>query len=247
MGAFVKTAPASSLDMFEAEAAGLRELAAAGAVRVPEVYECGVRDGLAFIEMEKLNLERPTAAIEETFGEQLAQLHRRTADRFGWTRDNTIGPTPQINTQSDDWIEFFREHRLGFQLALASRNGYGGELQELGEALLGRLPAFFADYAPEASLLHGDLWGGNWGVADGEPVIFDPAVHYGDRESDIAMTRLFGGFGKSFYAAYNSAWPMAAGHEQRCDLYQLYHVLNHLNLFGSGYHGQALGLMRRLL
>jgi protein-ribulosamine 3-kinase len=109
-----------------------------------------------------------------------------------------------------------------------------------------RLPDLFTAYEPQASLLHGDLWAGNWGSVDGEPVIYDPAVYYGDRESDIAMTMLFGGFGKSFYDAYKKSWPMAPGHEQRLKLYRLYHVLNHLNLFGRSYLGKAQNLLREL-
>jgi fructosamine-3-kinase len=111
-----------------------------------------------------------------------------------------------------------------------------------------QLPDFFAGYQPEPSLLHGDLWGGNWGViADEQPVIFDPAVYYGDREADIAMTRLFGGFGAEFFTAYNEAWPLDSGFERRCDLYNLYHVLNHLNLFGGGYLRQVSDMLDRLL
>lgn len=244
--AFIKTGPASAVSMFEAEAEGLRELAAAGEIRVPDVIDFGVEDGEAFIAIERLSFERATAASQSLFGEQLAALHRHTSDRHGWRRDNTIGPTPQQNTWSDSWIEFFREHRLRFQLELAASNGYGGELQSLGEDLDGRLAQLFEGYEPQASLCHGDLWGGNWGVADGVPVIFDPAVYYGDRESDIAMTLLFGGFGREFYRAYERAWPMAPGHERRLKLYQLYHVLNHLNLFGTGYLNQALGLLHSL-
>ena len=233
--------------MFEAEADGLRELQEANAIRVPEVYDCGVSNGESFIEMEKLELGRSSRATEQALGEQLAALHRHTARRFGWYRNNTIGPTPQINEPSDDWIEFFRIHRLGYQLLLADSNGYADELSGLGRQLSDRLPDLFADYTPEASLLHGDLWGGNWGSVDGEPVIFDPAVYYGDRESDIAMTMLFGGFGRAFYDAYSASWPMADGHPDRLKLYQLYHVLNHLNLFGSSYLQQAVGLLRNLL
>ncbi len=245
--AFVKTGPASALDMFEAEAEGLRELAAAKAIRVPAVIDCGLDDGGAFIAIERLHFERSTAATEAAFGEQLAALHRHTKDSHGWHRDNTIGPTPQRNPWTADWIAFFREHRLRFQLDLAARNGYSGELQALGARLLEALPQFFEAYEPQASLCHGDLWSGNWGVADGVPVIFDPAVYYGDRESDIAMTMLFGGFGRNFYRAYEESWPMRPGHEQRLKLYQLYHVVNHLNLFGTGYLGQAINLMRGLL
>jgi protein-ribulosamine 3-kinase len=233
--------------MFEAEAEGLRELAATNTIRVPEVYECGVANGEAFISMEWINLETSTAATERELGERLAELHQSTSEQFGWHRDNTIGPTPQVNTTSDDWVSFFREHRLDFQLRLAAQNGYTGELQSLGKDLSDRLSELFADHVPEASLLHGDLWGGNWGVSNGEPIIFDPAVYYGDRETDIAMTKLFGGFGRPFYEAYESAWPLSPGHEQRCELYQLYHVLNHLNLFGSGYRQQAIELLRKLI
>ena len=242
---FRKSGPASSADMFAAEAEGLLELAKPGVIRVPEVIDCGVEGDEAFIEIEYLELGRPTRAHQERLGKQLAALHTTTADRFGWHRDNTIGLMPQHNEWSDDWVAFFRERRLGFQLRLAAQNGYA--LLEDGEMLMKRLPALFAGYRPEPSLLHGDLWGGNWGVCDDEPVIFDPAVYYGDRESDLAMTRLFGGFGSAFYAAYEAAAPLAPGHRVRNDLYQLYHVLNHLNLFGSGYLGQAQLLIQSLL
>ncbi len=233
--------------MFQAEAEGLQALAAAGEVRVPAVIDCGIEDGEAYIAIEKLTLERGGSGHQARFGKQLAALHRHTETRFGWHRNNTIGMTPQHNPWADDWLAFFREHRLEYQLYLAECNGHGGELQQLGAALASRLPQLFRGYEPEASLLHGDLWSGNFGVADGEPVIFDPAVYYGDRESDIAMTQLFGGFGREFYDSYQAAWPMAAGHEARLRLYKLYHVLNHLNLFGSGYLGQSLSLLRSLV
>jgi fructosamine-3-kinase len=179
-------------------------------------------------------------------GQQLAKQHRYCEDRFGWHKDNTIGSTPQHNLWNDDWVEFVGADRLGFQLELAAKNGFTGDLQVEGAALCKSLGQFFADYWPEASLLHGDLWGGNWAAADGAPVIFDPAVYYGDRESDIAMTKLFGGFGASFYDAYEEAWPLSAGSEQRILLYQLYHILNHLNLFGGSYLNRALGIIRAL-
>jgi protein-ribulosamine 3-kinase len=244
--AFVKTGPASALDMFEAEVEGLRELALTSAIRVPAVIDCGIEDGKAFIALERLHFEPATRAAETMLGRQLAALHRHTGKQHGWHRDNTIGLTPQHNPWTSDWLAFFREHRLRFQLDLAAQNGYSGELQTLGLELAERLAGLFEDYRPEASLCHGDLWSGNWGVADGVPVIFDPAVYYGDRESDIAMTMLFGGFGRAFYSAYEESWPMARGHQRRLKLYQLYHVLNHLNLFGSGYLGQAMKLLRDL-
>ena len=241
---FRKSGPESALAMFEAEADGLEELRKANEVRVPEVIDCGVSGGESFLVIERLNLGRASSDTARNFGIQLAKLHRHTQERFGWFRDNTIGPTPQINNYNDDWIEFFREHRLEFQINLAQRNGY--DLTREGERLSQRLPELFAGYDPAASLLHGDLWGGNWGSVDGEPAIFDPAVYYGDRESDIAMTMLFGGFPREFYKAYESEWPMAPGHERRIALYKLYHVLNHLNLFGSGYLGQARRLLEEL-
>lgn len=244
---FLKTGPSSSIDMFTAEAEGLEALAAPGVIRVPKVIACGASDNTAYVALEWLDLGRAARNTETRLGEQLAALHRSTARRFGWHRDNTIGLTPQHNEPSDDWVEFYREHRLESQLRLAADNGFTGALQEEGAKLMKRLPVFFESYSPEASLLHGDLWGGNWGSCDGEPVIFDPAVYYGDRETDLAMTRLFGGFGRDFYAAYESAWPLCQGHRERCDLYQLYHVLNHLNLFGSGYLGRARELIRGLL
>lgn len=243
---FRKTGPESDLEMFEAEADGLNELRATGEVRVPEVIDCGIMNGQSYIDLERLELEPTTLDSEQCFGEQLARLHRHTQDRFGWFRDNTIGLTPQRNNLTDDWIVFFREHRLGFQVELAAANGYAAEISDAAAKLAERLPDLFADYEPQASLLHGDLWGGNWGSVDGEPVTFDPAVYFGDRESDIAMTMLFGGFGRAFYEAYETSWPMAPGHARRLKLYQLYHTLNHLNLFGRSYIGRAMALLREL-
>jgi fructosamine-3-kinase len=242
---FLKSGPESALPMFEAEARGLQELQSANEVRVPQVIDCGIANGQSHIVLERLDLRQPTSDIEWRFGEQLAKLHRHTKAQFGWNIDNTIGPTPQRNDWSDDWIGFFREHRLQFQADLAADNGY--DLREPGARLSALLPELFTDYEPVPSLLHGDLWAGNWGSVDGEAVIFDPAVYYGDRESDIAMTMLFGGFGKAFYKGYAAEWPMAPGHEQRLKLYQLYHVLNHLNLFGRSYLGRAEQLFAGLL
>jgi len=245
--AFVKHGPADALPAFEAEAEGLAALAGAGEIRVPEVYECGIDGANAYIAMERLDLSHPTPETERRLGGRLAALHRHTAAEHGWHRDNTIGLTPQSNTRSRDWVDFWRNERLAFQFGLARRNGYCGELQDLGSRVAAALENLFADHEPGASLLHGDLWAGNRAATGGEPVIFDPAVYYGDRETDIAMTRLFGGFGREFYRAYEVAWPLPPGHERRLPLYQLYHVLNHLNIFGAGYHGQAIRLCREVL
>jgi fructosamine-3-kinase len=244
---FLKTGPADSYDMFLAEAEGLRELEQAGAIRVPRVLGCVSSDQEAILALEWLDVEIASDSTERELGERLAALHAVTIDRFGWHRDNTIGATPQRNPWSDDWVKFFGKQRLGFQLELAARNGFSGALQADGKTLIDNLGYFFSDYWPEASLLHGDLWGGNWAAVDGEPVIFDPAVYYGDRETDIAMTKLFGGFGQAFYDAYEKTWPMSAGSRERMRLYQLYHVLNHLNLFGSSYLSRAQKLIRSLI
>ena len=243
---FVKTQPAARLDMFEAEAAGLADLAAAQAVRVPAVIAHGKAAGRAYLVLEALSLGGRGDAAR--LGRQLAQQHRVSAARFGGARDNWIGSTPQPNGWLDDWIAFWRERRLGHQLALAARNGYGGALQRDGEALLARVADFFTGCRPQPSLLHGDLWGGNHGfLDDGTPVIFDPAVYYGDRECDLAMSELFGGFAPAFHAAYREAWPLDAGYAVRKHLYNLYHVLNHANLFGGGYAAQAQRMIGGLL
>ncbi len=242
---FVKLNDAQRLPMFAAERAGLAAIAATRTVRVPGVVAHGTSGRDAFLVLEHLDLAGSGDA--RLLGEQLAALHHATAPQFGFELDNTIGATPQPNAWATDWIAFWRKSRLGFQLALAGRND-GGRLQDLGERLLDALPAFFAGYSPQPSLLHGDLWGGNHGYrADGTPVIFDPASYYGDREADLAMTELFGGFDAEFYSAYLAAWPLDAGYQTRKTLYNLYHILNHANLFGGGYARQAQGMMQRLL
>ncbi len=245
---FVKVAQADKLGALQAEAAGLEELRVANAVRVPGVLACGAAEESAYLVLEWIDLQSSSAAAEATLGERLVLQHTATSPEFGWQRDNTIGATPQLNARSSDWAGFFRECRLHPQLDLARANGHTGRLQQRGRELLACMGAFFATHHPTPSLLHGDLWGGNWGVdPHGAPVIFDPAVYFGDREADIAMTRLFGGFGPSFYSAYESIWPLDEGSEVRVALYNLYHVLNHLNLFGGGYSRQAESLIERLL
>jgi fructosamine-3-kinase len=244
---FVKLNGADRLSMFEAEAAGLREMAATGALRVPQPLCTGTAGGRSYIVMEHIVFGGRRADGAAEAGRQLAAMHRHTWRGFGWDRDNTIGSTPQPNGPEDDWVELWRRHRLGFQLELAALNGHTGRLQSRGELLLGVMPALM-DHAPVPSLLHGDLWGGNMGFdSGGHPVLFDPAVYYGDREADVAMTELFGGFDRDFYAAYEQAWGLDPGYGTRKILYNLYHILNHLNLFGSGYLGQALDMIDRLL
>jgi protein-ribulosamine 3-kinase len=245
---FVKQAGPDGLGMLEAERRGLEELRAAMALRAPAPLALGCFEGGVFLALEWIDLASATAAVEERLGEQLAALHRHRADRFGFDAGNFIGATPQPNGWCEDWVVFLRESRLGFQLDLAAAGGHGGRLQERGRRLLELLDVFFATYRPAPSLLHGDLWGGNWGAdRSGAPVLYDPAVYYGDREADIAMTKLFGGFGPRFYSAYVASCPLDQAAGTRRDLYNLYHVLNHLNLFGGSYLAQAESMIDRLL
>ena len=245
---FVKINARDALAMFEAEADGLAAIAATGTFRTPAVVAAASAGAHAFLILEHLPI-RPLASTEDgiRFAAALAALHRVSGAHFGWHRDNHIGRTPQVNTQTDNWAHFYVEHRLRPQLTLAQQAGYGQELRRAGERLLERVPALFLDYRPQPSLLHGDLWHGNAGMtAGGEPLLFDPACHYGDRESDLAMSELFGGFPTAFYAAYRQDWPLNIDYEQRKPLYSLYHILNHLNLFGRGYLREAQRLTTRL-
>ena len=244
---FVKTNDGERLEMFEAEAEGLNAMADTHTIAVPRALCTGRHGGQSYIVIEYIEQGQPRADSQALAGQQLAAMHRHRAQAFGWHRDNTIGATHQANCWNGDWVSFWREQRLGFQLRLAAQQGHGGRLQSSGEQLLARFHTLVG-HAPQASLLHGDLWGGNITFdPQGRPVIFDPAVYYGDREADLAMTELFGGFDSDFYAAYREAWPLDPGYRVRRQLYNLYHVLNHLNLFGGGYGGQALGMIDRLL
>jgi protein-ribulosamine 3-kinase len=245
---FVKRCDASHRWILDAEQDGLGRLARTGALRVPAALAAGDDGESAFLVLEWLELRPPDGASDAGLGRALARLHAVTAPAFGLERDNAIGGTPQPNAPLEAWPDFWRERRLGFQLGLAARGGHAGRLQERGQALLERVPALFAGHRPRPSLLHGDLWAGNRArLQDGAPAAFDPAVYYGDREADLAMTRLFGGFGRDFYDAYDAEWPPDPGAPARRDLYNLYHVLNHLNLFGGGYRAQAEAMIERLL
>ncbi len=243
---FVKVNDRSHGDMFEVEALSLGEMADSDTIRVPRPICYGHTAKQAYVVLEYLPMNGRANAAQ--LGEQLAAMHRITADRFGWHRNNTIGSTPQNNGYMEDWVEFWRERRLLPQFTLARQNGYGGAINGVADRLLSDFPKLFENHHPEASMLHGDLWGGNAaGLSDGTPVIYDPAFYYGDREADIAMTRLFGGFGADFYAAYNNAWPLDDGFEVRRTFYNFYHIVNHLNLFGTGYLGQALSMAEQVL
>jgi fructosamine-3-kinase len=243
---FIKLNSASGLDMFAAEAKGLEELQQCDALKIPAPVCVGADGQSAWLVMENLELGGHGGGVG--LGEGLAAMHRITRDAYGWDIDNTIGSTPQENAWMDDWLDFWRERRLRFQLELAARSGAGNGLLSKGEVLLDEFPRLFEGYTPQASLLHGDLWSGNHAYTSaGEPAIFDPAVYYGDREADLAMTELFGGFGQEFYAAYNNAWPLDSGYGVRKTLYNLYHVLNHFYMFGGGYLSQAQRMIESLL
>jgi len=245
---FVKLNRADLITMFEAEFAGLQDLAKTHAIRVPAPVVCGKTAEHSFLVLEYLEFGIAKKASDRLLGQQLALMHQPVQPYFGWHRNNTIGSTLQANSQSDDWLSFWREQRLGFQLKLAADNGYGGILQTHGERLCSELSALFDNHSPQPSLLHGDLWAGNAAVdKPGCPVIFDPACYFGDREADLAMTELFGGFSGDFYAAYQAVWPLDHGYGVRKTFYNLYHILNHLNLFGGGYLRQAEMIMAMLL
>ncbi len=244
---FIKTNSSQYSEMFAAEAAGLNEILHSQTVRAPQPIVFGCYAESAYLVLEYLELGRASFSNMEAFAQQLAQMHKVTAKQYGWHVDNTIGSTPQPNHQSSDWLAFWREYRLGYQLKLARQNGYSGRLQKQGERLLQNLDVLLGGHQPYPSLLHGDLWSGNYAVTNDMPVIFDPAVYYGDRESDIAMTELFGGFPANFYAAYNEHYPLDAKYSRRKTLYNLYHILNHLNLFGGGYAAQAERMVDSLL
>lgn len=243
---FIKLNTARSLFMFEAEYQALLVLENSHTIRIPHPVCTGLNDEHSWLVMEYLPLQNN--GKHNRLGEQLAAMHKVTRDHFGWDIDNTIGSTPQINTPDEDWPDFFRDRRLRYQLDLAASKGYTGPLQKAGAALLACIDDFFSGYQPVPSLLHGDLWGGNYSfIEDGEPVIFDPALYYGDRETDIAMTELFGGFSADFRSAYEACWPLDDGYKTRKQLYNCYHILNHLNLFGGAYASQAENMIRGLL
>jgi fructosamine-3-kinase len=245
--------------MFACEAEGLRALAAAGAIRIPDVLAVS-EDSLV---LECIRSASRKAGFFESFGRRFAKLHAHRGPAVGFPHDNFIGSTQQVNTplggsweavteagagrgEGVSWPGFFMERRLRFQVKLAGARGHGSELQKLLDRGEDRIAGLLADSVEPPSILHGDLWGGNY-MADenGEACLIDPAAYYGHREADLAMTRLFGGFESRFYDAYHEASPLAPGHEERLPIYQLYHLLNHLNLFGRAYYGQSLRILQR--
>ena len=242
---FVKT---DAKHFLEAEMKGLVLLGKSNTVRVPKVLAFDTIGGQSYLATEWLDFVPNNKESESLLGGYLAQLHRCEHDHFGLCHNNFIGRTPQENIWTASWPEFYRDYRLQPQFSLATENRFNGVLLKLGSRLCERIDDFFDHEPVQVSLLHGDLWGGNWGtIFNGEPVIYDPAVYWGHREADLAMTELFGGFSDVFYRAYQEAWPTSELYPIRRDLYNLYHVLNHLNLFGGAYYSNAVGLINRLL
>ncbi len=242
---FVKTNIASLVEMFAAESLGLQQMFNTKTMRIPQVICWGISGNNSYLVLEYLSMGN--RGNWQEMGKQLAQLHlSKTQNKgFGWDINNTIGSTPQINTWLTDWSDFFREHRIGFQLTLGKQNG--GYFPK-GEKLLTHIPEILKNHDSKLSLVHGDLWGGNAGFTqNGTPVIFDPATYIGDREVDLAMTELFGGFPSQFYQGYNSIYPVDSGYQKRKILYNLYHILNHFNLFGGGYESQANSMIDQLI
>ncbi|MDQ7091356.1 MAG: fructosamine kinase family protein [Methylococcales bacterium] len=245
---FIKLNVLELESMFRAEAKGLSELATTKTINVPKVILCGNDGRHAYLILEYIHLNAFNKNSEIQLGQQLAQLHRQQHPRYGWHLDNTIGSTPQHNQWDHDWVSFWQQQRLAKQLQFLAEKGYTGKFLTQGDTLCADVGLFFNTYSPQASLVHGDLWSGNVAVnEDNAPVIFDPACYYADREVDIAMTELFAGFGCNFYRAYQNEWPLDEGYPIRKILYNLYHILNHLNLFRDGYQKQAERMINQLL
>ncbi len=235
---FVKINHASQVEMFAAEAFGLKEMAETQTIRVPKPSCWGMTERSSYIVLEWLEFGRSSNSSWEAMGQKLAKMHQYQGEKkFGWNRNNTIGSTPQVNNWTEKWADFFADNRIGFQLKLAQRKGRSfGDYTQIVEAVR----KILLEIHPQPSLVHGDLWSGNVAVTEaGEPVILDPATYYGDREVDVAMTELFGGFPAAFYRGYNEVFPLTKGYKKRKTLYNLYHILNHFNLFGGGYASQA--------
>ncbi len=245
---FLKQLSGRSPGGFDAEEAGLKELRKSSTVNVPEV----VRKGPDFLLLQWIEEGfSQTSSSMEMLGIQFAEMHRFRGKKFGFSEDNYLGGSPQLNKPSKEgsqnWAVFYAENRLEIQTSLAVKNGYAtSELRNLMENLIKKFPDFISGTEEEPSLVHGDLWSGNYLIdKNGIPWLIDPAVYYGHREADLAMTSLFGGFSNSFYSAYKSTYPIESGYADREPLYHLYHLLNHLNLFGTGYYSQVISILRR--
>ncbi|MDP4282173.1 MAG: fructosamine kinase family protein [Bacteroidota bacterium] len=231
--------------MFESEASGLKALAAAKEIRVPAVIHVDSTENYSYLLLEFIYQERRISGFMKDFGRSLARLHRHSAEYFGFSEDNYMGSLPQSNRHHSDWISFFIEERIEKQFAIAVDGGYfAPEDRRYFESIYREIPSMIPPEPP--ALLHGDLWGGNYMVSEeGKACLIDPAVYYGHREVDIAMTTLFGGFDPAFYAAYEEEYPLEYGWRDRLDILNLYPLLIHVNLFGSGYVGSVQNIIQR--
>ena len=242
---FVKFNQPSFAPFFQAEAQALKEIRETKTVQTPAVIAHGLAKEEAYLVLEFITEGSSSPKGQAQLGAQLAKMHRIQKPFFGWKLDNCIGATPQPNPSSENWPEFYRDQRLAHQFNLAAQKG---RRFEGSDALLEKIESFFESYHPHPSLVHGDLWGGNAGYdSNGSPFIFDPASYYGDRETDLAFTYMFGGFSSSFYKAYEQEFPLDRGFQVRKILYNLYHELNHFNLFGGGYASSAQSSIDNLL
>lgn len=248
--AFLKYNPSPLPELFTVEAKGLEELKRANSLRIPDVYkvrEAG-NDRPAYILLEWIVGEgRRDGDAMRTFGRGLAQLHQTTAETYGLDHDNYIGSLPQHNQQTERWVDFYRERRLGVQRRIAQERGrLSAEREGRLNRLMERLDKFLPDEDDlRPSLLHGDLWGGNHIVTNDGVALIDPAVYYGHREMDLAFTKLFGGFPSAFYEGYDEVWPLRTDYRNRQPLYQLYPLMVHLNLFGEAYGGHVDDVLKR--
>ncbi len=243
---FLKIHQPSMLNMLQCEANNLNKIAETNSIKTPAVVACDQTATFSFLMLEYLELG--ASGSHESLGVALANLHHHQSNTFGWDQGNFIGTTSQPNSNSNDWVAFWKNMRLNHQLQLARANSAQHLLVDKCQQLIEELPALFINYTPKPSLLHGDLWSGNFSfLTDGTPVIYDPASYFGDHETDIAMTELFGGFNQDFYSAYQEHFPVDAGYRVRKNLYNLYHILNHFNLFGGSYAHQAQNLCEKIL
>jgi len=245
---FLKQLSFANPRVIEAEALGLDLLSKSGVVNVPKVIEKS--DDFLLLEWIEVGEKNKDSSMEK-LGRQFAKLHSFHGQKFGLHKDNYLGNSPQSNSPtikgSKNWAIFFTENRIQFQLDLLKKNKYStSELLKLLVNFIDKIPNIIAGTEEDPSLLHGDLWSGNYLIdISGNPWLIDPAVYYGHREADLAMTSLFGGFSKTFYSAYESEFPLLPGYSEREPIYQLYHLLNHLNLFGTAYYGQVISILKR--
>lgn len=232
---FLKWNQGLDASLFDTEVLGLQQLSKQAIFTVPEVIGQGEYLGIRYLALEYIDSQPPRSDFWQTFGRQLAQLHRVRSTQYGLDRDNFIGRLPQKNTPSTQWINFFIEQRLETQLGLAVYNQHiTTDFARKFRFLYAQLPGILADEPP--SLLHGDLWSGNFMTdRQGAPAIIDPAIYYGNREIELAFTQLFGGFDRQFYQSYHEAYPLEPGFTERVDIYNLYPLLVHVNLFGQSY------------